>query len=221
MIHLIKLVFSTTGFPSPYMVMEPSTPPNLDDYSSSATTVIFDPPVPLLRGPLPAGYTDYPELGPYVLAFASAESWAVAYKRCETLIREQCEEGARIGCAVTASNNCKPPWWRNLSGLSSEDMREREKCEVREFEGCLAAAGEKCSGFAKDKCSRPFLDARIAVARGDEAISANEVEGLVWLASMPEDSGFRDLLGSRKQRTAVTNYRARDMLKAERECLVE
>ena len=122
-----------------------------DDFSAAATTVVFDRPIPLLRGPVPSG-------GSYVLAFRSLDSWSAAFKRCETLIKDQCEEGAKIGCAVSASNNCKPPWWRGSGG----DMREREKCEEREFEGCVAAAKGKCAAFAKDKCSGAFLDARIA-----------------------------------------------------------
>lgn len=147
-----------------------------DDYSAAATTVVFDRPIPLLRGPVPAG-------GSYVLAFRSLDSWTAAFKRCETLVKEQCEEGARIGCAVSASKNCKPPWWRG-----SGDMREREKCEEREFEGCVAAAMGKCASFAKDKCSGAFLEARIARR-------SREVERLVWLASMPEESTWRDLIG--------------------------
>ncbi|CAF2049272.1 BnaA09g40370D [Brassica napus] len=171
----------------------------MEEYSASATTVSFDRPKPLLRGPIPAGGS---ESGQYVLAFRSLDSWAAAYKRCEAQIKEQCEEGARIGCAVSASNNCKPPWWRSLGG-AVVDMREREKCEEREFKECLVAAKDKCSGFAKEKCSAAFLDARIAVE--------TEVEGLVWLASLPEDSSR--WLGSLVQaRCSKTNRRARDLL---------
>ncbi|KAJ0246374.1 hypothetical protein HA466_0169180 [Hirschfeldia incana] len=174
----------------------------MEEYSASATTVAFDRPIPLLRGPIPAGRS---EPGQYVLAFRSLDSWAAAYKRCEAQIKEQCEEGARIGCAVSASNNCKPPWWRSFSGGAVVDMREREKCEEREFKECLGAAEVKCSGFAKEKCSGAFLDARVAVER-------EEVEGLVWLASMPEGSS-RWWLGSLVQaRGSKTNRRARDLL---------
>ncbi|KAL0800449.1 hypothetical protein Bca101_055624 [Brassica carinata] len=172
----------------------------MEEYSASATTVAFDRPIPLLRGPIPAGGL---ESGHYDLAFRSLDSWAAAYKRCETQIKEQCEEGARIGCAVSASNNCKPPWWRSLGGGGGVvDMREREKCEEREFKECLGAGKNKCSGFAKEKCSAAFLDARIAVE--------TEVEGLVWLASMPEDSSR--WLGSLVQARRKTNRRARDVL---------
>ncbi|KAF2589643.1 hypothetical protein F2Q70_00041295 [Brassica cretica] len=171
----------------------------MEEYSASATTVSFDRPIPLLRGPIPAGGS---ESGQYVLAFRSLDSWAAAYKRCEAQIKEQCEEGARIGCAVSASSNCKPPWWRSLGG-AVVDMREREKCEEREFKECLVAAKDKCSGFAKEKCSAAFLDARIAVE--------TEVDGLIWLASMPEDSSW--WLGSLIQaRRNKTNRRARDLL---------
>ncbi|KAL1197606.1 hypothetical protein V5N11_007160 [Cardamine amara subsp. amara] len=165
----------------------------MEDYSAATTTVVFDRPIPLLRGPVPAGGS---ELGPYVLAFRSLDSWATAFKRCETLIKEQCEEGAKIGCAVAASKNCKPPWWRG-----SGDMREREKCEEQEFEGCVTAAKHKCAGFAKDKCSGAFLDARIAVAR--------ELEVLVGMASMPENSSCRDHL---MELSSHSCCRARDLL---------
>ncbi|EOA25282.1 hypothetical protein CARUB_v10018597mg [Capsella rubella] len=163
-----------------------------DDYSAAATTLLFDRPIPLLRGPVPAG-------GSYILAFRSLDSWSAAFKRCENLIKEQCEEGARIGCAVAASNNCKPPWWRRSGG--GGDMKEREKCEEREFEGCVAAAMGKCAGFAKDKCSGAFLEARIA----------SEVEGLVRLASMPEDSTWRHLMGL-SSLVRIKCCRARDLL---------
>ncbi|CAH8385499.1 unnamed protein product [Eruca vesicaria subsp. sativa] len=174
----------------------------MEEYSASATIVPFDRPIPLLRGPIPAGGS---ESGQYVLAFRSLDSWAAAYKRCETLIKEQCEEGAKTGCAVSASNNCKPPWWRRLGGGAVVDMRERDKCEEREFNECLGVAKDKCSGFAKEKCSAAFLDARIAVA--------TEIEGLVWLASVPEDSKW---LGSLVHARRKTNRRARDVLKSKK-----
>ncbi|VVB06722.1 unnamed protein product [Arabis nemorensis] len=175
----------------------------MEEYSASATTVVFDRPIPLLRGPIPAVGSGY------VLAFRSLDSWSAAFKRCESTIKEQCEEGARIGCAVSASRNCKPPWWRSLADRGSGDMREREKCEEREFEGCLAAAKDKCAGFAKEKCSVAFLDARIAVAR--------EAEGLIWLASMPEES--RWWLHQLGQPIRKTNCRARDLVPHQKPCL--
>ncbi|CAH8269602.1 unnamed protein product [Arabidopsis lyrata] len=162
-----------------------------DDYSAAATTVVFERPIPLLRGPVPSG-------GSYVLAFRSLDSWSAAFKRCETLIKDQCQEGARIGCAVSASNNCKPPWWRG-----SGDMRERDKCEEREFQACVAASKGKCAAFAKDKCSGAFLDARIS----------KEVEGMVCLASMPEHSRWRDLMGIGSLHLHTNNCcTARDLL---------
>ncbi|ESQ43734.1 hypothetical protein EUTSA_v10006272mg [Eutrema salsugineum] len=168
----------------------------MEEYSASATTVAFDRPIPLLRGPIPAGGSDS---GQYVLAFRSVDAWAAALKRCETLIKEQCEEGARIGCAVSASKKCKPAWWRSLAG--GVDMRERDSCEEREFKECLGAAKDKCSGFAKDKCGGAFSDARIAVA--------TDVEGSLWLASMPEDSRW---VGSLVQAKRKTNRRAKELV---------
>ncbi|XP_021898041.1 uncharacterized protein LOC110814777 [Carica papaya] len=194
--------------------MEASAPENLDEYSSSSTTIIFDNPIPLLRGPIPAGKPDNPALGPYVLAFKSIAAWSAARKRCESRIIEQCENGARIGCAISASSKCKPPWWR----LNSVDLKEREICEQREMEACLVAGKEKCVEFAKEKCFRPFMDARVAVRR--MGARRKEVERLVCLASMPESSTWRDLicldqLSSRflgEFEIGVMNFRASELL---------
>ncbi|KAB5568333.1 hypothetical protein DKX38_002126 [Salix brachista] len=163
--------------------MNPSIPQNLDEFSASATTIKFDRPIPLLRGPIPAGPSDDPSISPHVLAFRNPQSWAVAYKTCESKIISQCEEGARFGCAITASNKCKPPWWRSfIGGAKLEDLKERERCEDRELEGCLVAAKDKCVGFAKEKCWKPFREARIAV-REEEV-----VRNLVSLVSVPQRS---------------------------------
>lgn len=190
--------------------MDPSTPQNLDEYSPSSTTIKFDYPIPLLRGPVPAGPADDPSSGPYVLAFKNPHSWAAAYKTCESKIIEQCESGARIGCAISASNKCKPPWWRNLIGGRGrklpDDLKEREECEELEMEACLVAAKEKCVGFAKDKCWRPFRDARIA------AEERTAVRKLVCLVSMPERSKWASLIGFDKCEFRVTNYRANEFL---------
>ncbi|KAJ0110389.1 hypothetical protein Patl1_03287 [Pistacia atlantica] len=178
-----------------------SPQPNLEEYSASSTTVKFDQPIPLLRGPIPAA-------GPYLLAFRSPKSWAAAYRSCESKILSQCEEGARIGCAINASNKCKPPWWRNLIG-------EREECEVREMEACLVVAKEKCVGLAKEKLLKPFGEARIA-----GRVSAKEVEKLVCLASLPERCTWRELIGLDRLgsrflgdfESGVTCYRASELL---------
>lgn len=166
--------------------MDASVPENVDDYSPSSTVIKFDRPVPLLRGPLPAGPSDDPSFGPHVLAFRDTRTWASAFTFCERKIVEQCEEGARIGCAVSASRNCKPPWWKVLRGLTLSDMKEREECEVREMKECVAAGKEKCVGFAKEKCLVPFRDARVRVGKG--VLSSKDAVKLIGWASMP-DSG--------------------------------
>ncbi|CAK7346514.1 unnamed protein product [Dovyalis caffra] len=188
--------------------MNPSISQNLDEYSASTTTIKFDSPIPLLRGPIPAGPPDDPSISPYVLAFTSPQSWAVAYKTCESKIISQCEEGAMLGCAITASNRCKRPWWRNLiGGAKLEDLKERERCEDREMQGCLVAAKEKCLAFAKEKCWKPFRDARIAV-REEEV-----VRNLVSLVSVPEASSkWISLIGSWKFKFGVTNCKASELL---------
>ncbi|XP_022145972.1 uncharacterized protein LOC111015296 [Momordica charantia] len=159
-------------------IMEPSQPQNPDDYSASSTIITFQRPIPLIRGPIRAGPSENPSAGPYLLAFRDPQAWESAYKICESKIIEQCEAGARIGCSITASNKCKPPWWGFLIHSSKGlDLKEREHCEEREMEACLAAAKEKCVGFAKEKCSKPFMEARI-VARGRKV---TEKEAKMWV----------------------------------------
>ncbi|KAK0581354.1 hypothetical protein LWI29_012789 [Acer saccharum] len=185
---------------------------NMEEYSASSTTIKFDNPIPLLRGPIRAGPHDDPSSGSYLLAFRSPQSWAAAFRSCESRIITQCEEGARIGCAVSASNNCKPPWWRNLIGPNTIDFKDREDCEVRQMEACLVVAKEKCVGFAKEKLSKPFRDARIA-----GRVSPKEVQKLVCLASLPLDRDtWTDLIGLDRilgdSGSGMTNYRASQLL---------
>ncbi|XP_058108699.1 uncharacterized protein LOC131251776 [Magnolia sinica] len=134
-----------------------------EDLSASATVIAFDPPIPLLRGPLPAGRSDDPSIGPFVLAFRDERSWRSAYQVTESKIIEQCEAGARVGCSINASAKCKPPWWKAMFGATAMDFSEREQCEEREMSACLVAARESCVQFAKDKCLPVFRDARIAL----------------------------------------------------------
>ncbi|KAH7577598.1 hypothetical protein ACOSP7_001446 [Xanthoceras sorbifolium] len=185
---------------------------NMEEYSASSTTIKFDYPIPLLRGPLRAGPHDDPSSGSYLLAFRSPQSWAAAFRSCESRIISQCEEGARIGCAISASNKCKPPWWRNLIGPKPMDLKEREGCEVREMETCLAVAKDKCVGFAKEKLLKTFRDARIA-----GRVSPKEVQKLVCLASLPQErAAWTDLIGLDRvlgdSGFGMTNYRASELL---------
>ncbi|KAJ6834583.1 lysine-rich arabinogalactan protein 19-like [Iris pallida] len=64
--------------------------PQEEGFSFSATVVPFDPPVPLLRGPVPAEPTDDPSAGAFVLAFPSAAGWASARRSTESKIVHQC-----------------------------------------------------------------------------------------------------------------------------------
>ncbi|CAM8928740.1 unnamed protein product [Rhodiola kirilowii] len=162
---------------------------NLDDYSPSSTIITFDAPLPLLRGPIPS---DDPYSTPFVLAFRSSRSFFVAYKTCESKLRQQCNAGARIGCSIAASDKCKPKWWDTLFGRGSVDYSERQRCEELEMEGCVAAAEERCAVFAKEKCLGPFRDARVAVNGrnvGPEAIG--------W-ACMAGRNELVDFIGLRK-----------------------
>lgn len=64
---------------------------NSVDLSPAATTIAFDPIIPLLRVPLQAGENDDPSKGPYVLAFKDEDSWRRAWLTCESKLVEQCE----------------------------------------------------------------------------------------------------------------------------------
>lgn len=193
---------------------------NLDDYSRSSTVVNFERPIPLLRGPLPAGSTDDPSAGPFVLAFRDSQAWISSYRACEHKIILQCQEGARIGCAISASSKCKPPWWKSLTGVKPTDLKERERCEEREMESCFAAAKEKCIGFARDKCLSPFRDARIAVR--ERGLNSKEALKLIHLVSLPK--GSLRIMGqmcsiclSHSTKLGVTNYKASELLGLERD----
>ncbi|RZC51290.1 hypothetical protein C5167_019717 [Papaver somniferum] len=136
---------------------------DVEDFSASATLIYFKSPVPPLRIPIPAGLSDDPSQGPFVLAFKDSLSWKSALQASESKIIEQCEAGARIGCSINASSKCRPPWWKTLLGGAPMDLAEREQCEECEMSACLVASKESCLKFAKDKCLSPFLEARIAL----------------------------------------------------------
>ncbi|KAM1207334.1 hypothetical protein EV1_007978 [Malus domestica] len=160
-------------------------------------------PGPLLRGPVRAGPPDDPSSGPYVLVFRDPKAWANAYRACESKIVEQCEAGARIACAVSASEKCKPPWWRAMIGQKVTDLKQREQCEEREMEGCLTAAKEKCGGFAKEKFLKPFREARIA------GVNVKQVERLVCWGTLADPSTWLNLIGLEKLGVlGSANYRA-------------
>ncbi|CAN6479139.1 unnamed protein product [Victoria cruziana] len=115
----------------------------------------FNPPLRLLRGPLPSSAASS-----FVLAFRDEQAWRRALIDAEARVTEQCNAGARIGCSVTATKSCKPPWWtclaRLLGGSKLADFEERRKCEEQEMEACLAASREACLQFAKEKCLPSF-----------------------------------------------------------------
>ncbi|MCL7034755.1 hypothetical protein MKW94_024599 [Papaver nudicaule] len=105
---------------------------DVEDFSASATLILFKSPVPPLRIPIPAGLSDDPSKGPFVLAFRDIPSWKSAFQACESKIIEQCQGGARIDCSINASSKCRPPWWRTLLGGAPMDLSEREQCEERD-----------------------------------------------------------------------------------------
>ncbi|KAK9058548.1 hypothetical protein SSX86_023390 [Deinandra increscens subsp. villosa] len=136
---------------------------NPDDYSPTETLITFDRPIPLLRRPISSVEDDS-----LVLGFNDPQSWASAYKSCESSIIQQCEAGARIGCSVSASKKCAPPWWKTVigGGVTKQDLIEREKCEEREMAECLEASKVTCRKFAEDKCWPAFRDAQVVVKNG-------------------------------------------------------
>jgi hypothetical protein len=69
----------------------PSRADDVAEYSPSVTVVPFDPPLPLLRGPVPVDPTDDPSSGPFVLAFPNKASWSFAYGAAQAKIKAQCE----------------------------------------------------------------------------------------------------------------------------------
>ncbi|XP_057517574.1 uncharacterized protein LOC130798554 [Amaranthus tricolor] len=159
----------------------PNIPYNEVDYSASATLIYYDHPLPLLRGPIPAGPTDDPNLGPYVLAFPTQQSFFSSFKFCQSKLREQCESGLRIGCSLIASEKCKPPWWKTLSG--KVDFKERSACEEREMVACLQDSKEKCETFALEKSLDPFKWARIAAPK--KKMGKKEVGRLIsWVSGL-------------------------------------
>uniref|UniRef100_A0A803LFK8 Uncharacterized protein n=1 Tax=Chenopodium quinoa TaxID=63459 RepID=A0A803LFK8_CHEQI len=196
---------------------EPS--PNEEDYSASATLIHFDRPLPLLRRPIPDGPTDDPELGPFVLAFPNPQSFYSSLKFCESKLLELCEAGVRIGCSITASNNCKSPWWKTLFGKI--DFKERNECEEREMAACLQGSKEKCGELSKEKCLGPFGSARIACR--ERKLRKKEVGELIsWVSGLGlfnGNLGFEMLAGNQLGLLSVldlsyevTNFRGSELL---------
>ncbi|KAK3036891.1 hypothetical protein RJ639_031509 [Escallonia herrerae] len=171
----------------------PTIPTDLDDYSTSSTLITFDHSLPLLRQPIPAGPSDEPSAGPFLLAFKDPQSWASACKSTHSRITQQCESGARIGCSIAASNSCKPPWWKALVGPSKSDFAKRAECEELEMAKCVKASKESCGKFATDKCLPAFRGARIAVNEGH--VNLKGALKLIHWASFPKEGARVRLLG--------------------------
>ncbi|XP_072989659.1 uncharacterized protein [Typha latifolia] len=198
---------------------------SMEEYSASSTVVPFEPPLPLLRGPVPAALSDDPSLGPFVLAFRDSESWRLAYRATESKVIEQCEAGARVGCSITASNKCKSPWWKILLGVTAADFADREQCEEREMASCLEVSRKACIQFAKEKCLPPFRDARISTVdplgtsqlvfcgyeNSESLLDAENLE------SKPLTLRGKDFLESFKNNVEATTYRGSALLKSSAE----
>ncbi|KAG8389291.1 hypothetical protein BUALT_Bualt02G0213600 [Buddleja alternifolia] len=199
----------------------PPPPQNPDDYSAATTLIPFLRPLPLLRGPIKAGPSDDPSSGPYILAFKNPRAWAAAYENCKAQIISQCESGARIGCSISASSKCKPPWWKSLLGLSSkQDFSERAKCEEAEMEACFIVAKERCGLIAKQKCEPAFRNARIGVSNlGLELVDRKDIFRLISGVCFGDRKrcgvgiwGVDKCWGEIRGKFEVTNVRGRDLL---------
>ncbi|KAK2987127.1 hypothetical protein RJ640_019687 [Escallonia rubra] len=193
----------------------PTIPTDLDDYSPSSTLITFDHPLPLLRQPIPAGPSDEPSAGPFLLSFKDPQSWASAYKSTHSRITQQCESGARIGCSIAASNSCRPPWWKALVGPSKSDFAKRAECEEQEMAKCVKASKASCRKFATDKCLPAFREARIAVNEGH--VNLKDALKLIHLAFLKEGArvgllGLKGSLVEFKPIVEATNCRGKDLL---------
>ncbi|CAO2144788.1 unnamed protein product [Urochloa humidicola] len=186
-----------------------STDDSAEDYSAASTVIRFDPPLPLLRAPVPTSSGAAAE--PPVLAFRDAVSWRAAWDAAEASLVSQCEAGARSGCSITASRKCRPPWWKGLFGAAPTDYQERERCEEQEMAACLEAAKEACIKFAKGKCIAPFRDARIA---SDGLLENTDFD--VWGAGGDKASATSLALPNNQNLfspgTGVTSYKGSDLL---------
>ncbi|GBG85250.1 hypothetical protein CBR_g39816 [Chara braunii] len=134
----------------------------------------YNPPVPLLRIPVPeeaASVGDNTETSDriagkpmYVLAFPDEASKNAAWDRCKERIATQCEAGARMGCSIAASRKCQLPWYMNVLPFrgpkSSQELRE--ECEERVMEACIADSKQRCAAHAADACAPAFACARVA-----------------------------------------------------------
>ncbi|KAL9243040.1 hypothetical protein vseg_016979 [Gypsophila vaccaria] len=134
-----------------------------DDYSPEKTLITFARPIPLLRVPIPAGPTDDPALGPHVLGFPSPNSFRTGLTTTRSKLIEQCETGSRVGCSISASTKCTPPWWKSAFFGYRVDFEEREECEEREYNVCIVGSTRKCVEYAEEKCLGPFRSCRVRV----------------------------------------------------------
>ncbi|XP_024515423.1 uncharacterized protein LOC9653506 [Selaginella moellendorffii] len=132
------------------------------DLSPSAITIAFEPVLPVLRVPVPAGSDDDPSKGPFVLAFKDEASWSRAWQNCEKQITSQCEAATMKGCSITASKACRSPWWKAFVPNFNTSTEDREACEEKAMMACLAASRRDGIKFARGVCEEVFGDARIA-----------------------------------------------------------
>eukprot|EP00271_Cylindrocystis_brebissonii_P011122 TRINITY_DN2789_c0_g1_i1.p1 TRINITY_DN2789_c0_g1~~TRINITY_DN2789_c0_g1_i1.p1 ORF type:complete len:450 (+),score=77.34 TRINITY_DN2789_c0_g1_i1:251-1600(+) len=160
----------------------PSNPYDMD-YSPAATTIAFDPVLPLVRVPVAAGPGDAPEKGAYLLAFPDEASWRQAWSANVERMIGLCEERGRMSCSLKAFRECRKrsPWWkapfekgpRRAEAPASVAEREaeaaeQEACEQRAMARCMAKVTIKCSRSAESFYTGIFSD--LLIARDPEAI---------------------------------------------------
>lgn len=127
---------------------------------------VFDPLLPGLRVPLPAG-----EGGGHRLGFDSEAQRRDAGRACERDVAAQCERGARSSCVLAAVRHCKPSALHQLrarlvrllpgsghgdEGSSGCSHAEREACEDAYVARCTQEAVERCRRHGEDFCARVY-----------------------------------------------------------------
>jgi len=213
------------------------------DLSPAATTVAFDPVLPLVRIPVAAGEGDDTSKGPYVLAFRNEQTWRQSWLNCQDKIASQCEAGAKVGCSISAAKACQAPWWMTyfpFLNKAQHDQSSREECERREMTECLRSSQERCTGYAREICDPIFSNVRIAapgapidprfngrrlqrprVSRHDKVVQ--KLPKKSWQAEQTESQGIlhktssgAETLVEERPKLGVTTFRGRLVMQYER-----
>lgn len=120
--------------------------------NSDDDIVIWDPPLPPLRGPVLRD-------GELVLDFPCESDRKKFREACQGQVMINCQEGARASCAVQSTRSCRGPQWLRWLGLQpKKSYQEVEGCEERVMSQCMAGAEVACQAHSEKFCeliSRP------------------------------------------------------------------